>query len=144
MERSRTILLEIASAASKVITSANDYANRKKKCRVQRFHFQLENEMKRISVTCKCIADVLGESILPGGPAFDIRLQDWLDTDEPQQCLDTLVLMERCLQKDEHSWVSQIFRRNEAAHIEDKIKEVAEHFASHKGYFHFLFSTEIW
>ena len=144
MERSRKIFLKIASAANKVVTSANEYADRKDRCGVQRAHFQLEAEMRRISVACECIADLLGKPSLPDGPAFDVRLQDWLDADEPQQCLDTLIRMEGLLQKD-ISWTSWVFPRGwGTTPTEDKIREVAEHFDLHKGCFHFLFSTEIW
>ena len=148
MERSRKIFLKIASAANNVITSANDYADRKDKCGVQRAHFQLETEMRRISVACECIADVLSKSTVPGGPEFDVRLQDWLDTDEPQQCLDTLVRTEKLLPKDsDGSWMPRLefIRRGwGTAPTGDKIKEAAEYFSSRKTCFHFLFATEIW
>lgn len=148
-ERSHKVFLKIASASNKVVTTANEYADRKDRCGVQRSHFQLEAEMRRISVACECIADILGKSTLPDAvPAFDVRLQDWLGTDEPQQRLDTLVELERLLQRDESLWlqVSRFFRRGQLGTVttEDKIKEAAEHFASRKRSFHFLFSTEIW
>ena len=148
MDRSRKIFLKIASAANKVIATANDYADRKDKCGVQRTHFRLETEMRRISVACECIADILAKSSLPDGPTFDDRLQDWLDTDEPQQCLDTLVSIEILLKQEASPWVSwvpQMFGKGwGTAPAEDKIKEAAEHFSWRKSCFHFLFSTEIW
>lgn len=123
---------------------ANDYARRRKKC-VQRAHFQLETEMRRISVACECIADVLRKSTLPDGPALDDRLQDWLCTDEPEQCLHMLVRMESLLQNHTSSWLSSIFPRGRGGTpAEDKIKDAAEYFGSHKPCFHFLFSSEIW
>ncbi|KAF8125623.1 ankyrin repeat-containing domain protein [Boletus edulis] len=146
MERSRKVFLKIASAANKVVTTANDYADREDRCGVKHSHFQLECDMRRISVTCECIANSLAKSFLSdGGPEFDVRLQDWLETDGPQQCLDTLIRMEGLLRKDESSWASWIFRREWiTVPAEDRIKEAAEHFSSRKAYFHFLFSTEIW
>ena len=146
MERSRKIFLDIRSAAQRVITSATEYANHKNQYRIQGSHFQLEHEMKRISAACKCIASILEEeSMLQDGPAFDVRLKDWLATDEPQQCLDTLTQIQTLLQKDESSWVSRFFRRGRGtASTEDKIKEVAEYFGSRKAYFHFMLSREIW
>ena len=101
--------------------------------------------MKRVSATCECIADILGKPTLPDGPPLDVRIKDWLATNEPQQCLETLTRMQTLLQKDESSWVSRFFRRGRGTvSTEDKIKEVAEYFGSCKAYFHFMLSREIW
>ncbi|KAF8125621.1 hypothetical protein EV363DRAFT_1299128 [Boletus edulis] len=147
MERSRKIFHEIACAADKVITTATKFADRKDSWSVGHSHFQLDVEMQRISIACACIADILAKSVVPGGPEFDVRLQDWLATDEPEQCRDTLIRMEMLLQvqKDKSSWVSRIFRREgDKAPTGDKIKEAVEHFISRKGCFYFLSLTEIW
>ncbi|KAH0833904.1 hypothetical protein J3R83DRAFT_11088 [Lanmaoa asiatica] len=109
MERSGRVFLKIASASNKVISAAHDYADRKDMCGVQRSHFHLEAEMRRISVACECIADILAKPTPPNGPAFDVRLQDWLDTDEPQKCLDTLIWMESLLRRDAFSWMPRTF-----------------------------------
>ena len=93
MERSRKIFLNIGSVAQKVIASATDYVNHKNQFCIQGHHFQLEDEMKRVSAACKCIADILGKPTLPNGPPLDIRTKDWLTTNEPQQCLETLTQM---------------------------------------------------
>ena len=145
MERSRKIFLDIGSAAQKVITSATDYANHKNQFCVQGSHFQLEDKMKRISAACKSIADILGKPTLPDGPPLDVRIKDWLATDEPQLCLKTLTRMQTLLQKDESSLVSRFFRGGRGtAPTEDKIKEVAEFFGSRKAYFRFMLSPELW
>ena len=145
MEHSRKIFLDIRSAAQKVIANATHYANHKNQFCVEGHHFQLEDEMKRVSAACECIADILGKPTLPNGPPLDVRTKDWLATNEPQHCLETLTRMQTLLQKDESSWLSRFFPRSlGTAPTEDKIKEVAEHFDSRKAYFHFLLSQEIW
>ena len=145
MERSRRILHKIASISHRVVTAADEYADREDLDGVPRCHFQLEEAMRRISVACQCLAGNLGKTSPEGGPSVDVRLQDWLDTDEPQKCLDTLGRMERLLQKDASWWMSGIFRRGRGTTTtQDKIKEAVHIFSTCEVYFHFLFSTEIW
>ncbi|KAF8441582.1 ankyrin repeat-containing domain protein [Boletus edulis BED1] len=132
MERSRKIFRKIVSAARQVVTIANDYADRQDSNKVSRYHFQLEDDMRRISVTCECLT-------------VDVRIQDWISTDEPQECLDTLSRMERLLQRDAPSRMPSMSRTGRGSNVmQDKIKEAIDLFNSHKGCFHFLFSTEIW
>ncbi|KAF8135797.1 hypothetical protein EV363DRAFT_1294575 [Boletus edulis] len=110
----------------------NDYADRQDSNKVSRYHFQLEDDMQRISVTCECLT-------------VDVRIQDWISTDEPQECLDTLSRMERLLQRDAPSRMPSMSRTGRGSNVmQDKIKEASDLFNSCKGYFHFLFSTEIW
>ena len=144
MERSRKIFLEIASASHKVIIAANEYADREGLPGVQRSHFQLEADMRRISVACDTLAGILGRSSHPDDPAVDVRLQDWLGSDEPRVCLDTLSRMERLLRKDTSSWKTVFPRRRGTAPTQDKIKESVDLLGSRKGCFHFLFTTETW
>jgi hypothetical protein len=144
MERSRKIFLEISSASHKVIIAANKYADRKGLPGVQRSHFQLEADMRRISVACDTLSGILGRSSHPDDPAVDVRLQDWLGSDEPRVCLDALSRMERLLREDMSSWMSFFPRRRGTAHTQDKIKETVDVFGSCKGCFHFLFTTETW
>ena len=144
MERSRKIFRKIASASHRVIAVANDYADREDSNGVSRSHFQLEEDMRRISVACECLAGIL-EKPPEEGPTVDVRIQDWLNTDGPQECLNTLSRMENLFQKDAASHMPSIFRRGRASTtMRDKIKEAVDLFISCKGYFHFLFSTEIW
>ena len=144
MERSRKIFRKIASASHRVIAVANDYADRQDTNGVPRCHFQLEEDMRRISVACECLASILGKP-RPSeeDPAIDVRIQDWLDTDQPQECLHTLSRMEGLLQQETSLWTPWIFRRGSTA-TQNRIKEAVDLFNSSKGSFHFLFSTEIW
>ena len=145
MERSRKFFLKLASASHQVITAANKYADCKGMCGVQRSHFRLESEMRRVSIACEYIIDILRRSSLPDGPAFDVRLQDWLCTDEPQMCLDTLSQMETLLRKDSvSSWKSIFLRGRAAMPTQDKMQEAADLFDSRKTCFYFLSTTEIW
>ncbi|KAG6372883.1 hypothetical protein JVT61DRAFT_7318 [Boletus reticuloceps] len=142
MERSRKTFRKIAAASQRVVAAANDYADREDYPGVPRCHHQLEEDMQRISVACACVADIL-EPPPEQGPAIDVRIQDWLDTDEPQECLQTLSRMESVLQQDSFSWMPRMFQRGSTA-TQYKIKEAVDLFNSSKGCFHFLFSTEIW
>ncbi|KAG6372884.1 ankyrin repeat-containing domain protein [Boletus reticuloceps] len=146
MERSRKTFRKIAAASQRVVAIANDYADREDYPGVPRCHHQLEEDMRRISVACACVADIL-EPPPEQGPAIDVRIQDWLDTDEPQECLQTLSRMESVLQQDSFSWsrMSRMFQRGRGSTATQyKIKEAVDLFNSSKGCFHFLFSTEIW
>ena len=145
MERSRQIFRKIAFASHQVVTVAHDYAVREDSNGVSRCHFQLEEDMRRISVACECLAGILDKPPPEEGPAVDVRMQDWLSTDGPQDCLHTLSRVESLLQPDASSWMPRIFRRGRgSAATQDKIKEAVDLFNSCKGCFHFLFSTEIW
>ena len=148
MERSRKIFRKIASASHQVVAVANDYADREDSNGIPRCHFRLEEDMRRISVACECLAAILDQPPSEEGPTVDVRIQDWFNTDEPQECLRTLTRMESLLQleaQDTSLWMPRIFRRGRgSAATQDKIKEAANLFNSCKGCFHFLFSTEIW
>ncbi|KAG9313599.1 ankyrin repeat-containing domain protein [Chiua virens] len=127
MQHSRKILLKLASASDNVITAANEFADRQDLNSVPRSHFQLEVEMGKITVACEGIAEVLHKSTL-SETTFDVRLQDWLDSYEPQQCLDTLKEIETSL-KDEGGWLSP---------THDKIKQAFDLFRSRDTHFRFL------
>ena len=143
MERSRKIFRKIASASQRVITTANSYADREDLNCIPRCHFQLEEDMRKVSVACECLVGTLDKPP-EEGPVVDVRIQDWLDTDEPQECLHTLGRMESLLQK-EASWMPWIFRRGGGpTATQDKIKEAVDHFTSCKGHFHLFFLTELW
>ena len=146
MERSRKVFRKIASASHRVVAVANNYADREDSVGVPRCHFQLEEDMRRISVACECLAAILDKPPSEQGPAIDVRIQDWLDTDEPQECLLTLRRMESLLQQDTSLWMPRIFQRlgRSSTATRDKIKEAVDLFNVCKGCFHFLFSTEIW
>ena len=145
MERSRKNFRKIATASHRVVATANDYADREDSDGIPRCHFQLEEDMRRISVACECLAGILDKPHSEDGPAVDVRIQDWFNTDEPQECLYILSRMERLLQLDTSLWMSRIFRRGRSpTSTRDKIKEAVDLFNSCKGCFHFLFSTEIW
>ena len=146
MERSRKIFRKIASASHRVVAVANDYADREDSNGIPRCHFQLEEDMRRISVACDCLAAILDKSPSEQGPAVDVRIQDWFNTDEPQECLGTLGRMASLFHQDTSlSWAPLNFRRGRGSTAaQDKIKEAVDLFNSCKGCFHFLFSTDIW
>jgi hypothetical protein len=145
MDRSRKIFRKIASASHRVIAVANDYADREDSNGVPRWHFQLEEDMRRISVACECLAGIFDRPPSEEGPVVDLRIQDWLNTEEPQECLHTLSRMESLFQQEISLWMPLVFRRGRGSTAtQDKIKEAVDLFNSCKGYFHFLFSTDIW
>ena len=142
MERSRNIFLKISSASRNVITAANTYADHKGLACIQRSHFQLETDMRRISAACNTLAGILGGSCLPDEPEIDVRLQDWLISDEPRVCLDTLTGMEKLLQNDMPSWKNMFMRGFGVTPTQDRIQEAADLLGSCKDCFHFLFTTQ--
>ena len=145
MERSRKIFRKIASASHQVVAVANEYADREDSNAVPRWHFQLEEDMRRISVACECLAGILEKPLSEEGPVVDVRIQDWLNTDEPQECLYTLSKMESLFQQDISLWMPRVFRSGRGSiATQDRIKEAVDLFNSSKGFFHFLFSTDIW
>jgi len=145
MQRSCKIFRKIASASHQVVTVADNYADSEDSNGVSRCHFQLEEDMQRISVACDRLAGILDKPPPEEGPVVDVRIQDWLNTDEPQECLHTLSRMESLLQQDAFSWMTRIFRRGQGSTTtQDKIKEAVDLFNSCKGCFRFLFLTEIW
>ena len=144
MERAREIFLDISSASRNVIIAANKYAKYKGLPCIQRSHFQLEDDMRRISAACDTLAGILGRSCLQNEPAIDVRLQDWLSSDEPRLCLDALTSMEKLLQQDMPSWKNMFMRGFGTTPTQDRIKEAADLLGSCKDCFHFLFTTETW
>ncbi|KAN0082931.1 hypothetical protein V8E55_008726 [Tylopilus felleus] len=93
------------------------------------------------------LAGSVGKTPLQDGPAVDERVKDWLQTSEPHICFDTLEQMEKLLQEDTFSRTvpatSRVGSRGSVT-TKDKIDEAVSLLESCKGYFHFLFSTEIW
>lgn len=145
MEHSRRILRKIASTSHQVITAANEYVDRKGLFNVQlRVHLQLEEDMQRVGVACESLAAILPMSLLPHGPAFDERLRDWLTSDEPRTCYETLDQMEKLLHEDAPSRTSIGLTVRGTTATKDKIDEAVKLFDSHKRCFHFLFTTDIW
>lgn len=71
MERSRKIFCNIASASDQVVTVANEYADRLDLNSVSRCHFQLEEDMRKISVACGCLASILGK---PAGEGLAVDM----------------------------------------------------------------------
>jgi len=144
MDRSRKILDKIASATHRVVTAANEHADRKDLSNVERAHFQLEEEMQKISVACECLTSTLPMSPLPHAPSFDERLKDWLISDEPRMCCETLDQMERLLQEDASLRTSTSMRVRGMTPTKDKISEAVNLFDSRKRCFRLLFTTDIW
>ncbi|KAI9462203.1 ankyrin repeat-containing domain protein [Boletus coccyginus] len=145
MERSRKFFRKIASASRRVVIVAKDYADRKDSNDVPPCHFQLEEDMQRISVACERLEGILDKPLPKEGPAVNDLISNWFNTGEPQECLRTLSQMKRLLQRDFCSRILRIFRRGRGSTTtQDKIKEAIDLFNSCERCFHFLFSTEEW
>ena len=145
MDHSRRILRKIASASHQVITAANEYVDRKGLFNVElRVHLQLEEEMQKVAVACESLATILPMSLHPHGPAFDERLKDWLTSDEPRVCYETLDRIDRLLQEDGLSRTSASLAGRGITATKDRIDEAVTLFDSRKRCFHFLFTTDIW
>ena len=141
MERSRKILHRIAYASHHVVTAANEYADRKDLFNVERAHFQLEEEMHNVSAACEWLASTLPIMSPPRRSSFE-RLKDWLTSDEPRACCETLNQMEMLLRGDEPLRTSTSMRvRGMTDNL--KIDEAVNLFDSRKQSFHLLFATDI-
>ncbi|KAF8549460.1 hypothetical protein OG21DRAFT_587902 [Imleria badia] len=139
MERSRKILSKIASASQQVITAANEYADRKDLANVERVHFRLEEEMRKVSIACDSLAGII---LMSHGPAIDERPKDWLTSDEPRMCCETLDQMIKLLHEDAPSRTSTSLTVTGITAPEDKINEAVNLFDSREQSFHFLFATD--
>lgn len=147
MEHAKRLVHDIASASQNVICAATEYAHRRGFRNVQSCHFQLEEEMRKISVAAEGILGIVTKSSLLNGPPLDDRLREWFTTDELPTCLDTLHKMRRILQDDicANMAFNSVHAKNlRSSPQEDKINATVKLFDSQRNYFHFFLTTDVW
>ena len=103
--------------------------------------FQLE----KIVVASGAILETLNGALFLDTGTVDDRLKDWLISEEPRRCLGTLNQMETLLSpKLDHGHGVYVKSFFQSVSTKDKSEEALRLFRDHKGYFHFLLSTEVW
>jgi len=146
MDEAGKTLAGIATASRRVFDILVRYAGRRKTVE----SFQLE----RIVVASGAILETLNGALFLDTGTVDDRLKDWLISEEPRRCLDTLNRMEGLLRPIDHghaAYVKNFFRSSGPAFTYASggsgsrgAEEAIRLFWRHEGYFHFLLSTEIW
>ncbi|KAI9458502.1 hypothetical protein HD554DRAFT_1704278 [Boletus coccyginus] len=138
MDAAGKTLVEIASVSRRVFDTLVRYAGRKT---VESF------QLEKIVVASGAILETLNGALFLGTGIVDDRLKDWLISEGPRRCLDTLNRMETLLspKPDGHTaYVKDFFRSSRPVPTKDKGEEAIRLFWKHEGYFYFLLSTEIW
>ncbi|KIJ15249.1 hypothetical protein PAXINDRAFT_99710 [Paxillus involutus ATCC 200175] len=89
-------LVKIAKASQQLIAAASTYAKTVKHAR--KSQIQLEGQLQRIVAASNlALGAVNKSSSLSDDPHIDRRLVEWLSSNEPQNCFDTLKVMEKLL-----------------------------------------------
>ena len=139
MDAAGKTLVAIASVSRRVFDTLVRDAGRKT---VESF------QLEKIVVASGAILETLNGALFLGTGTVDDRLKDWLISDEPRRCLDTLNRMEALLSpklKHGHgAYVKNFFQSSPPVSTKDQSEEAIRLFWNHQGYFHFLLSVEIW
>ncbi|KAF9218153.1 hypothetical protein BS17DRAFT_791988 [Gyrodon lividus] len=135
------ILSNIARASHLVLTTVVDHVKLIKIADISRI--RLEGQLQHIALASSLTLEaVRRSSSLSNDPDIDRCLLEWLTSDEPKACLDTLQAMKSLL-RDE-TWSRRIISMIVLVSKEDKIQEAIRLFQSQRASFHFLLATDIW
>ena len=135
MDSAQKTLIDIASVSQRVVNTLTRDTGCKtvESCRLD-----------RIVVGSRSILEILNKKLLLQDHRVDSRLVDWLQSKEPQACLDTLNKMEDVLMKKVEYSVKNFFKGSQSAHAKGKNDEAIRLFQMNQGYFHFLLTTDVW
>ena len=137
LDSAQKILIDIASVSQRVVNTLVKHDGRKT---VESFR------LDKIVVGSGAILVTLNKALLLKECMVDDRLADWLGSEEPQICLDTLNQMDVLLNANLNNGVKNFFQTSRARStpVKDKSSEAIRLFQKHKDYFHFLLTTDIW
>lgn len=135
MDSPHKTLIDIASVSQRVLNALTRYVGRKT---VESFC------LDRVIISSGSILEILNKKVPPEDSHVDDRLVDWLNSKEPQVCLDTLNQMEEILDKKVECGAKNFFKALHSACAQDKSDEAIKLFRMRQGYFHFLLTTDIW
>ena len=137
LDSAQKTLIDIASVSQRVVNTLVKYDGRKT---VESFR------LDRIVVGSGAVLVTLNKALLLKERMVDDRLADWLDSEEPQICLDTLNQMDVLLNANLNNGVKNFFQTSRArsAPVKDKSSEAIRLFQKRKDCFHFLLATDIW
>jgi hypothetical protein len=134
-------LVKVAQASQKLITVATGYAKGIKNA--PNSHIQLEGQLQRIVAASNlALRTINRSSSLCNDPDIDRRLVEWLLSDEPQNCLNTLKAMEKLLKDRPLS--RQFLVMIPSVRNEGTIQEAIALFNTRRPSFHFLLTMDIW
>ncbi|KAF9225131.1 hypothetical protein BS17DRAFT_807512 [Gyrodon lividus] len=133
-------LIEIAQASQQVITVATSYSKRVKSF-TDSPRIRLQGQLQRIVATSEFALGVVNHSSsFSNDPDIDRLLVEWLASDEPKVCLETLKDMESSFKDEPRPFLSvRPFVRQE-----DVFRNVATLFNTRRANFHFLLTTDLW
>lgn len=131
------ILVDIALFSQRIVNTLLKHDNRKT---VESFR------MDKIVVASGTVLEMLTKTLLHKERTIDDRLADWLDSKEPQICLDTLIQMDTLLNANTNNGAKVFFQTSRArsAPVQDKRSESMRLFQKRKDCFHFLLTTDVW
>lgn len=135
MHSAQKTLIDIASVSRRVVNTLIGNAGRKT---IESFR------LDRIVVASGSILEILNKKSLLEDGRVDDRLADWLHSEEPRVCLDTLNQMERILNRKPEYGIKSFFGTSSSAHAQDNSNEAIRLFQTRQGYFHFLLTADIW
>lgn len=137
MDPARKTLVNIAFVSQQVFDTLVKHAGHKT---VETF------QLEKIVVASGAILETLNKALVLGSGTIDDRLLDWLNSEEPNTCLDILNRMRALLSPKLYPsyGVKRLFQSSCSVSTKDQNNEALKHFWKHEGYFHFLLSTEIW
>ncbi|KAF8840056.1 hypothetical protein BDN67DRAFT_1011775 [Paxillus ammoniavirescens] len=134
-------LVKVAQASQQLITAAAGYA--KGVTNSSKFHIQLESQLQRIVAASNlALGAVNKSSSLSNDPDIDPRLVEWLSSNGPDKCLDTLKAMQRLLQDRPLS--QQLFSIIPSVSKHEGFHQAITLFNEHRANFHFLLTMDIW
>jgi len=135
LDSAQKTLIDIASVSQRVVNTLVKYDGRKT---VESFR------LDKIVVGSSAVLETLNKALLLKERMVDDRLADWLHSEEPRICLDTLNQMERLLDANLNRGGGNFFRASRFAPATDKANEAIKLFRERKDCFHFLLTTDIW
>ncbi|KIJ15204.1 hypothetical protein PAXINDRAFT_12116 [Paxillus involutus ATCC 200175] len=119
-------LVNIAKVSQQLIATATGYT--KDTRNTSNSHIQLEAQLQHIVVASNLALKVVNKSSLSNNPDIDLRLVEWLSSDEPHNCFITLKAIQELL-KESLTW--QFFRNILSLSKGDKMKEAIMLFNAH-------------
>ena len=137
LDSAQKTLIDIASVSQRVVNTLVKYDGRKT---VESFR------LDKIVVGAGAVLVTLNKALLLKDRMIDDRLADWLDSEEPRICLDTLNQMDVLLNANLNNGIKSFFQTSRArpTPVKDKSGEAIRLFQKRKDYFHFLLTTDIW
>lgn len=136
MDSAQKALIDIASVSQRVVNTLVRKSGRKT---VESFR------LDKIVIGSGAVLETLNKALFLRKGNIDDRLAGWLDSEEPQICLDTLNQMETLLNvKLDNGVKNKFFQVSRSESNKDNSNEAIRVFQKRKDCFHFLLTADIW